>query len=95
MMTLLNSYTNKAQNLLGTTFEGITLGKRQLFTASTDYAVNLAGIVFSDTKYPDPGAYAYSKLLGWSKFLSSYTTVIETLDNLSIEMDLEEFQGEF
>jgi len=94
-MTLLNSYTNKAQNLLDTMFEGLALGKQQLFTASTDYAVNLAGIVFSDTKYPDPSSYAYSKLLVWSKFLSSYTSVIETLDDLSIEMDLEEFLGEF
>ena len=94
-MTALSSYSSKAQNLIISTMESVEYRQHQVFTASTEYAGNLASIFLSGTKYKDPGAYAFGKLLAWSKFLNSYTSVVEALDDLAIDMDLEEFQGEF
>ncbi len=94
-MTVFSSYSSKAQNLLTSTMEAAEQRQHQLFAASTEYAGNLASIFLSGTKYNDPGAYAFGKLLAWSKFLNSYTSVVEAIDDLAIEMDMEEFQGEF
>ena len=94
-MSLLTAYSNTIHNVFGSKFEGFARGQRQLVSASEDYVASLSAIILSGDKSKDPSAYAFSKLLAWSRFLSSYTSVIETLEDLAIEVNLEEFQGEF
>lgn len=94
-MTVVGSYSDKLQRLAAELYSGIERGQSTFRVASSDYIGNLAGIVFSDSKYPDPGEYLYHKLLSLSLFLKGYTSAIEDLDDFRVDLALDDFQGEF
>jgi len=93
-MTVVRSYSDKMQGLAAEAAGGIEHGQNVFRSASSDFLSSLAGIVLSGSKYDDPGEYIYHKLLTVSLFLKSYTSVIETLEDFRVDLNLDEFQGD-
>jgi len=70
-------------------------GQRLLPTVQLGYVSSYSRGVFDRFGFQDPSANVYDKLLSLSNIVNGYTSVIVELDELTVELDLKEFAGQF